>query len=173
MSLSKFRNIQQVNTQSANKQKGFTLIELVVVIVILGILAVTAAPKFIDVSADARKSVMKAVKGSIESAVSMAQSKALINNQTGATGVILIGGKYYALVNSYPAAVAVGDGSADDKGLGIASLIEIDSEITVTATAPITFTHSGAAVAATCQLTYTDAANSETRPVIAEALTAC
>ena len=48
-------------------QKGFTLIELVVVIVILGILAATAAPKFIDLTGDAKASVMRGVEASIES----------------------------------------------------------------------------------------------------------
>lgn len=38
-----------------NKQSGFTLIELVIVIIILGILSVTAIPKFLDLQGDARK----------------------------------------------------------------------------------------------------------------------
>ena len=40
------------------RQQGFTLIELVVVIIILGILAVTAAPKFINLQGDARLSAL-------------------------------------------------------------------------------------------------------------------
>jgi len=152
-------------------QQGFTLIELVVVIVILGILAVTAAPKFIDLTKDARIAAMEGVKGSIESAVSLAQSKALIDGQTGATGEVQIGTTYYALVNGYPAAKAAGTGAGTtNNGLGIISLIDLDSnsDITkqdgVTATTA-TFTYSTAPTSANCILTYTDAAAGE-RPDI-------
>ena len=44
------------------RQQGFTLIELVVVIIILGILAVTAAPKFINLQSDARASAIQGLK---------------------------------------------------------------------------------------------------------------
>lgn len=49
------------------KQRGFTLIELIIVIVILGILAVVAAPRFIDVSSEARKASLQGVKGALKS----------------------------------------------------------------------------------------------------------
>ena len=159
-------------------QQGFTLIELVVVIVILGILAVTAAPKFIDLTSDARESVMQGVKGSIESAVSLAQSKALIDNQNGATGVIEIGSTFYALVNGYPAAAALGDGSTASLGLGITSLVDLNTagsnpDFIVTSATPALFQHAGAAVATTCQLSYANAASSEDRPEITETLDGC
>ena len=49
-------------------QKGFTLIELIIVIVILGILAVTAAPQFINFGADARESKTLQLRGAVQAA---------------------------------------------------------------------------------------------------------
>ena len=60
------------------KQQGFTLIELVVVIIILGILAVTAAPKFINLQGDARVSALQGLKGAIQGANTLVYSKAAL-----------------------------------------------------------------------------------------------
>ncbi|WP_318461462.1 type II secretion system protein [Photobacterium leiognathi] len=60
------------------KQQGFTLIELVVVIVILGILAVTAAPKFMNLQNDARNASLQGLKGSIQGAAGIVYGKAAI-----------------------------------------------------------------------------------------------
>ena len=59
-------------------QNGFTLIELIIVIVILGILAVTAAPRFIDISSDASRSVLQGVKGALVSGNQLARAQGLI-----------------------------------------------------------------------------------------------
>lgn len=60
------------------KQQGFTLIELVVVIIILGILAVTAAPKFINLQSDARESTLSGMKAALQGANALVYSKAAI-----------------------------------------------------------------------------------------------
>ncbi|ELB7608422.1 type II secretion system protein [Vibrio parahaemolyticus] len=86
------------------RQGGFTLIELVVVIVILGILAVTAAPRFLNLQDDARKSALQGLKGAIDGGSGIAFGKAAIESQDGPTGSISAAGKTLNLVYGYPKA---------------------------------------------------------------------
>ncbi|WP_158161931.1 type II secretion system protein [Grimontia hollisae] len=57
------------------RQGGFTLIEMIVVIVILGILAVTAAPKFLNFTTEAKAATLKGVEAAIQSAANITHGK--------------------------------------------------------------------------------------------------
>lgn len=151
--------MKKLANNSFSQQKGFTLIELVVVIVILGILAATAAPKFIDLTGDAKASVIQGVQGSVNSAVNMVHAKALVSNETASTGEVTINGQVYALVYGYPTRAGEGTpaGTADN-GWGIDQLIDLESGTDITYdSASGDFEHSEGATADNCKVTYSNA----------------
>ena len=88
------------------RSNGFTLIELIIVIVILGILAVTAAPRFLNLSGDARGATLDGIKASLQSASSLVYGKAVIaGKQNDATETVVNkGSDTIAIVYGYPAA---------------------------------------------------------------------
>jgi MSHA pilin protein MshA len=67
------------------KQSGFTLIELVMVIVILGVLAVTAMPKFLDLKTDAQRAALNGVAGSLASSAAINYAAFKAGNASAAT----------------------------------------------------------------------------------------
>ncbi|WP_434361352.1 type II secretion system protein [Parasalinivibrio latis] len=92
---------------SLKKAKGFTLIELVVVIVILGILSVVAAPKFLSFTTDARVATLKGIKGNVESAIGMFHARSMLDNISRSQIVTLQGQTYMTTANGYPLASAI------------------------------------------------------------------
>ena len=89
------------------KQKGFTLIELVIVIVILGILSVTAATKFINLQRDARISALQGLKGEMTGAANQLHPKTILAGMdTQLSGAISIEGDTIEIAYGYPKADA-------------------------------------------------------------------
>ncbi|UPR33217.1 type II secretion system protein [Vibrio cyclitrophicus] len=131
------------------RQGGFTLIELVVVIVILGILAVTAAPRFLNLQDDARESSLQGLKGAIDGAAGITYGKAAVEGLEAVSSGQNVEGIDIAF--GYP--------TADDTGIG-AAVVGLTTDWSRSASngvMTLTFSGTSAAAATGCIVTYTQA----------------
>lgn len=155
-----------MNKSIKTAQSGFTLIELIVVIVILGILAATAMPKFANMGGDARAATVQAAKGALSATSAMVHGKYLVNPAAAADATTMsIEGTNVTFLNGYPKSdanfvKAAGlDGFVPTAGTGSVTLVPTSI--------------SGTSAATNCFVRYTDAASTTAPPAIDVDTTSC
>jgi len=130
------------------KARGFTLIELVVVITILGILAAFAIPKFISLDKQARIATVNGLAGSVSSAAALARSMSMANGGS-ASASVSMEGQAVAMAFNYP--------DATTAGIPLAINTSGTTDFSYVAGATGVWTRGGAAAPLTCIVTYTPA----------------